>query len=236
MKVEQLKIGGVEIEVAFKAIKNLHLSVHPPEGRVTISSPEFYDLEKVKIYAATKLGWIKKEQRKFQMQAREDERLMITRESHYLFGERYLLEVAEGRRNGVKLKGKKIILTVTDTANRDLKKRILYHYYRRELRKKLDVFIPLHAKNMQVEVPPFKIRTMKTKWGSCASDLGQLWFNIELAKKAVACIEYVVVHELVHLLERHHNKRFVLLMDRFYPAWRTQNKLLNELPLNSPAN
>src|SRR5690606_34223779 len=233
MKVEKFKIGGVEIEVAFKAIKNLHLSVHPPEGRVTISSPEFYDLEKVKIYAATKLGWIKKEQRKFQMQAREDERLMITRESHYLFGERYLLEVAEGRRNGVKLKGKKIILTVTDTANRDLKKRILYHYYRRELRKQLDVFIPLHAKCMQVDVPTFRIRTMKTKWGSCASDLGQLWFNIELAKKAVACIEYVVVHELVHLLERHHNKRFILLMDRFYPAWRTQKKLLNELPLHS---
>src|SRR5690606_11211552 len=233
MKVEKFKIGGVEIEVAFKAIKNLHLSVHPPEGRVTISSPHFYDLEKVKIYAVTKLGWIKKEQRKFQMQAREDERLMITRESHYLFGERYLLEVAEGRRNNVKLKGKKMILTVTDTADRDLKRKTLYHFYRRELRKKLEIFIPRYAQNMQVGAPPVKIRTMKTKWGSCASDQGRVWFNVELAKKPVACIEYVVVHELVHLLERHHNKRFVLLMDRFYPAWRTQKKLLNELPLHS---
>jgi len=233
MKAEQLTIGGVDIEVTFKDIKNLHLSVHPPLGRVTISSPTFYDLEKVRIYAASKLAWIRKEQQKFQMQAREDERLMITRESHYLFGERYLLEVADGKRNGVKLKGRKMILTVIDAADRELKRRVLYHYYRRELRKKLDILIPLYAGNMRVEVPPFKIRTMKTKWGSCASDFGRLWFNIELAKKPIACIEYVVVHELVHLLERHHNKRFVLLMDRYYPSWRTQKKLLNELPLNS---
>src|SRR5690606_23516519 len=114
MKVEQLKIGGVAIEVTFKDIKNLHLSVHPPEGRVTISSPEFYDLEKVKIYAATKLGWIKKEQRKFQNQARETQRLMITRESHFLFGERYLLEVVAAKRNNVAIKGKKLILSVVD--------------------------------------------------------------------------------------------------------------------------
>lgn len=231
MKVEQLKIGGVEIEVTFKDIKNLHLSVHPPEGKVTISSPEFYDLEKVKIYAATKLGWIKKEQRKFKNQARETERLMITQESHYLFGERYLLEVVDAKKNSVSLKGKKMRLCVTDTNDVALKREVLYKFYRKELRKKLSTLVDEFATKMQLEAPEFKIRTMKTKWGSCAVSNERLWFNIELTKKPIECIEYVVVHELVHLLERHHNKRFILLMDQYYPTWRTQKNLLNELPI-----
>lgn len=231
MKVEQLKIGGVEIEVTFKDIKNLHLSVHPPEGKVTISSPEFYDMEKVKIYAATKLGWIKKEQLKFKNQARESERQMINQESHYLFGERYLLEVVVAKRNSISLKGKKIVLFVIDGNDKELKREVLYKFYRKALRIKLNSLLAHFADKMQLEIPEFKIRTMKTKWGSCAVTSGRLWFNIELTKKPIECIEYVVVHELVHLLERHHNKRFVLLMDQYYPNWRTQKKLLNELPL-----
>src|SRR5690606_17034918 len=231
MKVERLKIGEVEIAVTFKAIKNLHLSVHPPDGHVTIASPEFYPLERVKIYAATKLGWIKKEQKKFREQARESERLMINRESHYLFGERYLLDVQAGKRNSVRLNGKKMVLTVTDTADKNLKQRVLYRYYRLELRKRLETYIGVYAQKMTLNPPPFKIRVMKTKWGSCAVNSERLWFNIELAKKPLECIEYVVVHELVHLLERHHNKRFVLLMDQYFPSWRTQKRVLNELPL-----
>lgn len=231
MKVEQLKIGGVEIEVTFKDIKNLHLSVHPPEGHVTISSPEFYDLEKVKIYAATKLGWIKKEQLKFQNQARETERLMITQESHFLFGERYLLEVVGSTRNTVFIKGKKIILSVVDTSDVNLKRAVLYRFYRKLLRNKLNQLLTIHAKKIQIEIPEFKIRMMKTKWGSCAINNERVWFNIELAKKPIECVEYVVVHELVHILERYHNKRFIMLMDQYYPNWRTQKKLLNELPL-----
>lgn len=231
MKVEQLSIGGIEIEVTFKSIKNLHLSVHPPYGDVTISSPEFYDLEKVKIYAATKLGWIKKEQLKFKNQARETERLMITQESHYLFGERYLLEVVKDKRSTVIIKGKKIILSVTDVENVELKKAVLYRYYRKELRLKLNQLVTLYAGIMNLEIPEFKIRSMITKWGSCAKDNERLWFNIELVKKPITCIEYVVVHELVHLLERNHNKRFIFLMNQYLPHWRTQKTLLNQLPL-----
>lgn len=230
MKVEQLKIAGVEIEVTFKDIKNLHLSVHPPEGHVTISSPEFYDLEKVKIYAATKLGWIKMEQLKFKNQARESVREMITQESHFLFGERYLLKVVKAKRNSVCLQGKRIILSVIDTNDTALKREVLYKFYRKELRAKLNQMLALFAKKMQLDIPDFKIRVMKTKWGACAVTNERLWFNIELAKKPMECIEYVVVHELVHLLERHHNKRFILLMDQYYPNWRTQKKMLNELP------
>lgn len=231
MQVEQIHIGEIEMEVTFKPIKNLHLSVHPPHGHVTISSPEFYDLEKVKIYAATKLGWIKKEQRKFLEQKREEPRQYITRESHYFMGERYLLKVKEAPKNSLKLEGKAMILNCKNTEDFSTKERIAQAFYRKELRKKLNELIEIHAKKMGIETPSFKIRKMKTKWGSCTTDKSRIWFNIELAKKPIECIEYIVVHELVHLLERHHNKRFIGFMDEFLPNWRLLKKQLNELPL-----
>lgn len=231
MKVERIKVGDVEMDVTFKDIKNLHLSVHPPKGHVTISSPLKYDLEKVKIYAATKLSWIKKEQRKFQEQLREEERLYITQESHFYLGERYLLSVKESQRNTVDLKGKRILLTSKDIDNIALKEATIYKFYRKQLRRILTERVEYFSKELGVDVPNFKIRTMKTKWGSCSSSKERIWFNIELAKKPLICIDYIVVHELVHLIERHHNKRFVLLMDQHFPMWRTVKKQLNELPV-----
>lgn len=228
---ERIKIGEVEIEVTFKDIKNLHLSVHPPKGHVTIASPLIYDLEKVKIYAATKLAWIKKEQRKFQEQLREEERHYITQESHYFLGERYLLSVTEAERNTVDLKGKRLLLTSKDINNVTLKESTVYKFYRKQLRRILTERVQFYSKQLGVETPDFKIRTMKTKWGSCSSSKERIWFNIELAKKPLICIDYIVVHELVHLLERHHNKRFILLMDEHFPMWRTVKKQLNDLPL-----
>jgi len=228
---ERIEIGEISIEVTFKDIKNLHLSVHPPYGQVTISSPLFYDLEKVKIYAATKLGWIKKEQKKFLAQEREDPRDFLTHESHYVFGTRYLLKLVPSKRNRVELKGKKLCLYTTDPENKELSRKTLYSFYRRELRKKIEGFTAQYSQSMSLDLPEFKIRTMKTKWGSCATDSKRLWFNIELAKKPLECIEYIVVHEMVHLMERNHNKRFVLLMDRYYPNWQVQKKVLNELPI-----
>lgn len=231
MKTEVLQIGSVEIEVKFKPIKNLHLSVHPPYGHVTISSPEIYDLEKVKIYAATKLGWIKKEQKKFLTQEREEPRDFLTQESHYFMGTRYLLKLITAKRNKVELKGKKLYLYTTAPENKELNRKTLYTFYRRELRSKIVAYTALYSRQMGLDIPEFKIRTMKTKWGSCATDSKRLWFNIELAKKPLECIEYIVVHEMVHLMERNHNKRFVLLMDQYYPNWQVQKKVLNELPL-----
>ncbi|AJA67282.1 hypothetical protein SAMN04488018_11314 [Myroides marinus] len=228
---ERIEIGEVEIEVTFKDIKNLHLSVHPPYGQVTISSPLFYDLEKVKIYAATKLGWIKKEQRKFLEQLREEPRVFKNQESHFFFGDRYLLKLEESTRNKVEIAGKKIVLKSSDLNNVKQLQATLYAFYRKELRKYLEARIVYFSALMNIKSPSFKIRTMKTKWGSCATDQQRIWFNIELAKKPLDCIDYIVVHELIHLIERHHNKRFVLLMDQYYPSWRTQKKKLNELPL-----
>lgn len=231
MQIEKVKIGSVDIDVRFKPIKNLHLSVHPPYGNVTVSSPDFYDLEKVKIYLATKLAWIKREQKKIALQERESPKLYITKESHYFFGKRYLLELQEANQPKILLNHSKIILFALKGATIEAKQKTFYNWYRKKLRIKIEELIDIYSKKMQLSIPPFKIQKMKTKWGSCSTRSKQLLFNIELAKKPSKCIEYIVVHEMVHLMERNHNKNFVILMDRYMPDWRIQKKILNELPL-----
>lgn len=228
MRTESLQIGPVEIKVTFKDIKNLHLSVHPPFGDVTISSPDFYDLEKIKIYAATKLSWIKREQEKIISQEREGTKLMITQESHQFLGKRYLLAVTEKEaRSHVVLHHNRIELIVPFGTSTEKKREVLYKWYRLRLRMILSRMISDLEAKMNVRVHSFGIRKMKTKWGSCNNRKGTILFNIELAKKSRACIEYIVVHELVHLLERNHNKRFVLLMDKYLSGWREVRKELN---------
>lgn len=229
--MELIKIGDIDIEVSFKEIKNVHLSVHPPLGKVTVSAPQHIDLDKIRIYAATKLPWIRKEQKKITGQEREPVKEYITRESHFFLGHRYLLNVIPANHSLVKLKHSRIELLAPENSAAAYKHKILYNWYRRELRKQLDRYIAQHCSYMHLPKPVFGIRKMKTKWGSCVTGNQHLWFNIELAKKPLDCIEYIVVHELVHLLERHHNKNFVLLMDRFLPGWRVQKKILNELPV-----
>lgn len=233
MEKATLLIGSVEIKVTFKEIKNLHLSVHPPYGEVTISSPTFYDLEKVKIYAATKLGWIKREQEKIKSQEREAPKLMITQESHQFFGKRYLLKVIDANRPKIILKHNTIELYVVSDATLEQKSRTLHNWYKKELESRIGQLIVKYAKEMPVRDVNFGIRRMKTKWGSCGIEKRMLWFNIELAKKPIDCIEYIVVHEMVHLLERNHNKNFIILMDKFLPNWRVQKKILNDLPLDA---
>lgn len=231
MEKEILRIGEVDIEITFKPIKNLHLSVHPPYGRVTISSPEFYDLEKVKIYASTKWSWIKKERQKFANQARETTRSYVSQESHFFLGKRYLLQVISAEKNQVIRKANKLQLHVKNSDDVTLKRKVLYQFYRKELQQRLNDFIMQYAGVIEVNIPEHKIRAMKTKWGSCAVNTHRLWFNLELAKKPLNCIEYIVVHELVHLIERNHNKNFITLMNKYLPNWKVQKKLLNELPI-----
>lgn len=231
MKKHTLFIGSVEIEVTFKDIKNLHLSVHPPDGRVTISSPNFYDVEKVKIYAATKLGWIKREQVKINNQEREEPKLMITHESHQFLGKRYLLKVIEANRPKLLLMHSTIEIYTLPKATFEQKERTLYNWYKRELEGIVGKMISNYAKEMNIININFGIRKMKTKWGSCNIEKRILWFNIELAKKPIECIEYIVVHEMAHLLERNHNKNFIILMDKYLPNWRIQKQILNKLPI-----
>ena len=231
MQTRHLTIGSLEVEVKFKPIKNLHLSVHPPHGKITVSSPEYFDLEKVKVYLTTKIAWIKREQKKIASQEREGEKLLITRESHQFLGKRYLLKIVASKSNKIVLKHSSIELHTKLDASADARKKVLYAWYRNELRKQVSILVLKYAAQMNLPVPEFGIRIMKTKWGSCTTEHKKLWFNIELAKKPMECIEYIVVHEMVHLVERNHNKNFIILMDRFLPSWRTQKRVLNELPV-----
>jgi hypothetical protein len=229
--MELIRIGDIEVEVSFKEIKNLHLSVHPPMGKVTVSSPLHFDVEKIRLYVATKLLWIKKERKKIIDQERETDKDFITRESHYFLGKRYLLEISELEKRKVVLHHSKIELFTPFPSSVESKKQVLYNWYRKELRKVVQELIEQYSKKMEISFPEFGIRHMRTKWGSCATNNRRLWFNIELAKKPFSCIEYIVVHELVHLSERRHNKNFILLMNRYLPNWQVQKKLLNELPV-----
>lgn len=230
MRTEHLKIGSLEVEVKFKPIKNLHLSVHPPEGRVTVSSPEFFDLERIKVYLTTKLGWIKREQKKIAEQEREGEKLMLTRESHYFLGKRYLLKVTEAKRASVKIHHNSIELFSPANYTAEQKRKQLNNWYRKELNVVLAKLLIRHLAIMDLTIDSYSVRKMKTKWGSCNNQNSTLNFNIELIKKPIECIEYIIVHELVHLMERNHNTNFVILMDRYLPSWRMQKKILNELP------
>lgn len=231
MRIAQLQIGSLEVEVKFKPIKNLHLSVHPPHGKVTISSPDFFDLEKVKVYLTTKIGWIKREQKKIASQDREGEKLMITRESHYFLGKRYLLKVTEAKRAYVEIHHQVIELFSPSHYTTEQKQKQLDNWYRKELNTVLEKLLMHHLPVMNLMVNNYSVRKMKTKWGSCNDQNRTLNFNIELIKKPIECIDYIVVHELVHLLERNHNKNFVILMNKYLPNWRIQKKILNELPL-----
>lgn len=227
--MEQLTIGHIDIDVKYKDIKNIHLSVHPPLGNVTISAPKHLDPDIVRVFAIGKLGWIRKERSKFINQPREQVKEFTTQESHYFLGKRYLLRVTEsGSKSKVVLHHSHIELIVPIAATVEKKRQVLYQWYRKELRALLTRMISDWEKKMAVKVSSFGIRKMKTKWGSCNSAAGTIWFNIELAKRSKDEIEYVVVHELVHLLERNHNKKFVLLMNHFLPDWRIRKQILNK--------
>jgi predicted metal-dependent hydrolase len=225
-------IGEIKVEVIQKDIKNVHLSVYPPDGRVKIAAPYRMDLDTIRIFAISKLAWIRKMQVKILSQDRETPREYRNRESHYFLGKRYLLKVKEKEaRPTVTLKYDKIQLQVRPETDAVQKQTILQEWYRAELKKLLPNMIARWEKKMDLQVAEFGIRRMKTKWGTCNPGAKRIWINLELAKKPLGCLEYIVVHEMVHLLERSHNQRFVAYMDSFLPQWRELKEELNRLPV-----
>lgn len=229
---EQIDIGGIPVDVVFKDIKNLHLSVHPPTGRVRIAAPARMNLDTIRIYAISKLDWIRKQQSRLQEQQRETQREYLDRESHYVWGKRYLLKVLEVERApAVLLRHSEMELTVRPGSDQARREEIVSAWYRDELRVAM---LPLFEKwqaVLGVQANQVIVRRMKTKWGSCNPHTRNIHLNSELAKKPPACLEYVIVHELVHLLEPTHNPRFVALMDKFMPQWRQFRDELNRAPL-----
>lgn len=230
---DRIQLGKLEVTVDRKAIKNIHLSVYPPDGRVHLSAPERFGLDELRIYAIGRLGWIKKQRKELLAQARETPRDFINHESHYFRGARYLLEVREeqGARPQVQWKGKKLWMTVAPGSTTTQRKDLLDSFYRNYLKAEIPQIIARYEPLMGVSVVDFRIQRMKTKWGSCNIEARRIRLNLELARKPPECLEYLVVHEMVHLLERRHTDRFRMLMDRFMPGWEAVRRLLNELPV-----
>jgi predicted metal-dependent hydrolase len=228
-----INLGKITAYVELKDIKNIHLSVYPPTGRVRIAAPSRMDLESIRIFAISKLGWIKKQQSKLQNQQREAPREYSTRESHYFLGKRYLLKVviSEGKPR-VSIKHNTIFLMVKDNTNSLQKQTLLYEWYREQLKSLVPKFISKWEEKLTVNVDDFRIKKMKTKWGTCNREAKRIWLNLELAKKPLSCIEYIIVHEMVHLLERNHNERFIAYMNHFLPQWRHIKEELNRLPVS----
>ncbi len=228
----QIKLGEITVDVVRKDIKNIHLSVYPPTGRVRISAPSRIKLETIRVYAVSKLGWIKKQQEKLRSQERETPRDYITRESHYFMGKRYLLKITEtDATQTVVLRHREIELVVKKGADLKQKQKLLEDWYRKRLRQSAGKYIAFWEKQMNLKVAEFGIKRMRTKWGSCNREAKRIWLNLELAKKPKECLEYIVVHEMVHVLERNHGTRFVALMDQFLPQWRQYKDELNRLPV-----
>ena len=230
--MRELQLGSMAVEVILKDIKHIHLSVYPPEGKVRVAAPLHMELDTIRVYAVSKLDWIKRQQEKFRRQQRQMPQEFISRESHYFQGRRYLLKVTEiDASPRVLLKHKTMILQVRPGADLAKRREVLDEWYRARLKEILPPMIKAWEERLEVEVAEFGIKKMKTKWGSCQKDAKRIWLNLELAKKPPECLEYVLVHEMAHLLERRHNLRFVALLDAWLPKWRLIKETLNRLPV-----
>lgn len=230
---QTITLGDIAIEVTRKAVSNVHLSVHPPDGRVTLVAPSETRLEVARAYAVAKLGWIRDQQEKLRNQARETPRQYIERESHYLWGRRYLLSVEEQPKGpGVKLDHKRIVLRVHPGADRAKRAEVMHAWHRRLLHEAVPPMIEKWERRLGVKVANYFLQRMKTKWGGCNPNSGTIRLNTELVKKPKDLLEYIIVHEMVHLIEPTHNDRFMSILDENYPAWREARDELNTLPLS----
>lgn len=228
----KLQLGDITVDVELKNIKNIHLSVYPPDGRVRISAPKRLDLDTIRVYVLSKIKWIKKQQAKFINQDREAPREFISRESHYFKGKRYLLKVVEHKAPPqIELQHSTIVMYIRPGTPTEKRQRILDEWYRAQLKIAVPQLIEKWEKIMNVKVNEFGIKKMKTRWGTCNPNAKRIWLNLELAKKPPEYLEYIVVHEMVHLLERKHNDIFTAYMDKFLPKWRYYKDGLNRLPV-----
>jgi predicted metal-dependent hydrolase len=228
----RLDLGGITVDVVLKDIKNIHLSVHPPEGRVRISAPKRMSLDTIRVFAISKLGWIKQQQAKLREQERETPREYVERESHYVWGKRYLLSVIESDGPpAIELKHSRMLLRVRPGTEAGKREALVEEWYRERIKRAVPPLLDRWQPLLGVSVERFFVQRMKTRWGSCNHKARTIRLNTELAKKPPECLEYIVVHEMVHLLEPTHNARFVALMDRFMPKWRFYREALNRLPV-----
>lgn len=227
-----IRVGDLSIQLTQKEVKNVHLSVHPPDGRITLVVPTATRPDVARAYAISKLGWIRTQQRKLENQARETPRQFIERESHYLWGRRYLLTVVERPAKPlVKLDHKRITLSVRPGSDHAKRAGVLHGWHKALLHEVIPPLIQKWEPRLGVKVHGYFLQRMKTKWGSCSHQAGNIRLNTELVKKPKDLLEYVIVHEMAHLLEPTHNDRFIAILEKHYPTWRDARAELNELPL-----
>jgi predicted metal-dependent hydrolase len=220
------------VDVLLKDIKNVHLSVHPPTGRVRISAPKRMRLDTIRVFAISKLDWIRQQQMKLRAQERETPREYVERESHYVWGKRHLLTVIEVEGPpSIEVKHSRLVLSVPPRTGEERRQALIEAWYREQLKEAVPPLLARWQRLLGVNVARFFVQRMKTKWGSCNPRTGTIRLNTELAKKPRACLEYLVVHEMTHLIEPTHNARFLALMDGAMPQWRIVREQLNRLPV-----
>jgi len=228
-----IKVSGLSVEIVRKSIKNLHLGVYPPNGRVRVAAPLSVSDDAIRLAVIGKLGWIRRQREKFEAQPRQSKREMVSGESHYFQGRRYrILVVYHDGPTTVVLRNKTTMeIKVRPETGTEQRLKVIERWYREQLKAMIPPMLEKWQPLLDIEVADWGVKKMKTKWGSCSIDARRIWLNLELAKKPPQCLEYVLVHEMVHLMERHHNDRFTALMDRHLPHWRTYREELNRAPL-----
>lgn len=231
----ELTIGSLALTLNRKAIKNLHISVLPPDGRIRVSAPEKMTETAIRMAVIKRIPWIKRQKQSFIDQPRQSERQMVNGESHYLWGQRYRLEVIEQYgRHTIAIKGvHKLVLRVSPNTTTENRKKVLDAFYRAQLKQRIPVLLEKWLPKLGVTLADWRVQKMKTKWGSCHVQNKRILLNLELAKKPPECLEYIVVHELVHLLERKHSERFKSYLDQYLPNWQESKHLLNRSHLTT---
>jgi len=229
-----IQLGEISSAVTRKDIKNVHLTVHPPDGRVTLTAPTSTRLEVARAYAISKLGWIRQQQAALRSQARETPRKFVERESHFLWGRRYLLSIRYADvKPSVSLDHKRITLTVRPGSSAARREQVLHEWQKALLHALVPGIIKKWEPKLGVRVSGYFLQRMKTKWGSCNHVAGNIRLNTELVKKPKDLLEYVILHEMLHLIEPSHSERFLALLSKHYPTWREARAELNDLPLSA---
>ena len=228
-----IEISGIPVNIIKKNIKNMHLYVKPPDGHVEVSAPVTLSDESIKLFLRTKIGWIRTKQSEFDIQLRQSKRQFVSGESFYLWGKKYYLRVKYSNRgNSLILHGDEAILTVREGSTSKQRESWVNDWYREHLKEQIERLLPKWVKITGLEPTSWQIKYMTTRWGTCNTQTGKILFNLQLAKKPVECIEYIILHELAHLRVRNHGKEFIAIMDENMPYWREIRKKLNDSTLD----
>ena len=229
----QILVANIPVEVVKKKIKNMQLSVLPPDGKVRVAAPETLADESIVMFVRTKIGWIRKQQEKFELQPRQSERQYVSGDTHYVWGRQFFLQVEYSYKgNSLVLVGDKAILTVRKESTAKQRENFVNEWYRTLLKAEVEKYLPKWERITGLKCSGWQSKYMTTKWGTCNTSTGKIWLNLQLAKKPIECLEYVILHELSHLKVRNHGPEFVAILDQHMPYWREYKRQLNDSKLD----